>query len=155
MISGLFTSAQEAIGASWAAATAEGGDTNTSDSEYLSVNDSLQTVCTDSSRKTGARASGQGQSTDTRRTSVKRRRNSSSSTSTSSLEDYRTPASRPRQTPAPRTTSSGSTSPTPSPREAIALSRLPGRGPLIGSGPVETSTPATPCLLYTSPSPRD
>ena len=52
-ISGLYTSAQEAIGASWAAATAEGGDTSMLDSEYLSANDSLQTVCTDSSQRSG------------------------------------------------------------------------------------------------------
>ena len=40
-LSGLLSSAQEAIGASWAAAAAEVPNTNTSDSEYLSVNDSL------------------------------------------------------------------------------------------------------------------
>ena len=52
----------------WAAATAEGTGTNTSDSEYLSANDSLQTVCTDSSRRTGTKGSTRGQSTDTKRT---------------------------------------------------------------------------------------
>ena len=118
--------------------TAEGGDTNTSGSEYLSANDSLQTACTDSSRRNGARGNASASSTDTKRTSVKRRTNSSSSTSTSSLEDFETLATRPRQSPAPSMTASGSTTPTSS-TETIALSRMPG-----GSGPLVMSTPATP-----------
>ena len=88
-LSGLFSSAQEAIGANWAAATAETHASSTSDSEeYLSVNDSHPTASTDYSRKNGDRARDKEPLTGTRRTSVKRRRNSSSSTSTSSLEDY-------------------------------------------------------------------
>ena len=84
---------QEAIGVSWAAATAEAPTTNTSDSEdYLSMNDFPPIVSIGSSRRTRDKANDNALSTDTRKTYARRRRNSSSSTSISSLEDYQTPS---------------------------------------------------------------
>ena len=94
-LSGLLMSAQEVIGASWAAATAEALVINTSDSgeDYLSATDSPHIAYTGSSPKTGDKESDSGRSTATRKTYGRRRRNSSSSTSVSSLEDYQTPRS--------------------------------------------------------------
>ena len=90
---GLLTSAQEAIRANWAAATAGDPATSTSDSgeEYLSATDSPPTAYTASSPKTGDKENNSGPSTATRKTYARRRRNSSSSTSVSSLEDWQTP----------------------------------------------------------------
>ena len=159
-LSGLISSAQEAIGASWAAATAEAPATSTSDSEdYLSANNSSQTACTGSSLKTGDRASASGLSTGTKRTYAKRRRNSSSSTSMSSLEDYQTPRNQPQQSQEQQMTASGSTTPTSltkattTPRSANpgrAVMPPPSPNPTGGTSPPVTSTPA---ILMRSSSP--
>ena len=134
-LSGLISSAQEAIGASWAAAAPQEPATSTSDSgqKYLSTNDSLQTAYTDSSPKTGDRANGNAQSTATKRTYARRRRNSSSSTSMSSLEDYQTPkGSQAQWNPASQTTLSGNTT---------QISSTPGTSALMAVNPGQAATP--------------
>ena len=155
-LSGLFTSAQEAIGASWAAATAEAPTTSTSDSEadYLSATDSPPTASIVFSHKTGARGNDNRPSTDTRKTYARRRRNSSSSTSASSLEDWQTPTSGPaKQTPVTQMTMFGSTTPTllmPA-TTAVTTPRSPGQK--VTPPPSPSLAPRSLLLVTSTPVP--
>ena len=107
-LSGIFTSAKEAIGASWPPQQQKhllptrGGIPKRNRFPANSLHNLLP--------EDWDKEKDNGQSTGTRKTYVRRRRNSSSSTSASSLEDWQTPRSnQATQNPATQTTLFGST----------------------------------------------